>query len=108
MEVTSKDQLKNLSLQELKIISKGMGLGVSGTKTQLINNIWDFSKPQPILVNTHNESLTAPGRKMVGIKNGEADKYRQMGSQVEKGNAKLIYYSMGVHYFEVNKDFNFV
>jgi len=108
MEVTSKDQLKKLSLQELKIISKGMGLGVSGTKTQLINNIWDFSKPQPILVNTHNESLTVPGRKMVGIKKGENEKLKQVGSQVEKKLAKFIYYSMDVYYYEVNKEFNFV
>jgi len=108
MEVTSKDQLKKLSLQELKIMSKEMGLGISGSKKDLTTRIWEFIKPLPIVVNNHPDSLTPPNKKIIGIKKGENEKLKQVGSQVEKKLAKFVYYSMDVYYYEVNKEFNFV
>lgn len=108
MEVKTKNDLKKLSLQELKIMCKNMKLGVSGTKTQLINKIWDYEKPQPIMVNSHSDSVSSDGKKIIGIKKGERDKYMQVGRQVEKGEGRFIYYAMDVHYYEVNKEFNFV
>ena len=39
---------------------------------------------------------------------GESDKRQQIGKLREKNKVKDLYYSMGVHYYEVDKDFNFI
>ena len=38
----------------------------------------------------------------------ENEKRIQIGKLREKNNVKELYYSMGVHYYEVDKDFNFI
>lgn len=108
MEVKSRDDIKDLSLQELKIICKEYRINKSGTRAQIIKRIWDHVKPEPVVVHSHPASLSPDGKKIVGAKTSETDKLRQLGQQVEKKQARIIYYSMGVHYFEVNKEFEFV
>ena len=108
MEIKTKEDLKKLSLQELKILCKDLKVGISGSKTQLVNRAWDYLKPVPVHVNTHSDSASPDGKKIIGIKKGERDKYIQIGRQVEKRDARFIYYAMDVHYYEVNKEFNFV
>ena len=39
---------------------------------------------------------------------GDNDKRVQLGKFREKNNVRELYYSMGVHYYEVDKDFNFI
>lgn len=108
MEINSRDDIKDLSLQELKIICKEYRINKSGTKSQLIKRIWDTIKPEPVYIHSHPASLSPEGKKIIGAKTSETDKLRQLGQQVEKKQARIIYYSMGVHYFEVNKEFEFV
>lgn len=107
MEIT-KDNLKKLSLQELKILAKSYKLLIGGTKTQIIKRLLDHIRPEPVVVHSHPASLSPLGRKIVGAKTTEGDKLRQLGQQVEKKQAFKLYYSMGVHYFEVNKEFEFI
>jgi len=107
MEIT-KDNLKKLSLQELKILAKSYKLLIGGTKTQIIKRILDHTRPEPVVVHSHPASLSPLGRKIVGAKTTEGDKLRQLGQQVEKKRAFKLYYSMGVHYFEVDKEFEFI
>ncbi len=107
MEVKRED-LKGKSLQELKIIAKSYGLRYGGTKTKIIKDIMDHTKPTPIIVHSHPASLSPAGKKIIGTKMSEGDKRRQIGQQVDKGNAQLLYYSMGVHYYEVDKDFEYL
>ena len=107
MEIT-KDNLKKLSLQELKILAKSYKLLIGGTKTQIIKRLLDHTRPEPVVVHSHPASLSPLGRKIVGAKTTEGDKLRQLGQQVEKKRAFKLYYSMGVHYFEVNKEFEFI
>jgi len=107
MEVT-REELKKKSLQELKIVAKSYGLRYGGTKTQIIKHILDHTKPDPVVVHSHPASLSPAGKKIVGAKTTEGDKLRQLGQQVEKNRAFKLYYSMGVHYFEVNKEFKFI
>ena len=107
MEI-KKDNLKKLSLQELKILAREYGLRYGGTKTQIIKRLIDHTKPEPIVVHSHPASLSPSGRKIVGAKTTEGDKLRQLGQQVEKKRALKLYYSMGVHYFEVSKGFDFI
>ena len=107
MEV-KKEELKKKSLQELKIVAKSYGLRYGGTKTQIIKRIVDHTKPDPVVVHSHPASLSPAGKKIVGAKTIEGDKLRQLGQQVEKKRAHKLYYSMGVHYFEVNKEFEFI
>lgn len=108
MEINSRDDLKTLSLQELKIICKDYKINRSGTRAELIKRIWDHVRPEPVVVHSHPASLSPDGKKIVGAKTTETEKLRQLGQQVEKKQAHVIYYSMGVHYFEVNKEFEFV
>ena len=103
-----KENLNKLSLQELKILAKKNGLRYGGTKTQIIKRLVDHTKPEPVVVHSHPASLSPSGRKIVGAKTTEGDKLRQLGQQVEKKRAFKLYYSMGVHYFEVNKEFEFI
>jgi hypothetical protein len=107
MEIT-KDNLKKLSLQELKILAKSYKLLIGGTKTQIIKRLLDHTRPEPVVVHSHPASLSPLGRKIVGAKTTEGDKLRQLGQQVEKKHAFKLYYSMGVHYFEVDKEFEFI
>jgi hypothetical protein len=107
MEIT-KDNLKKLSLQELKILAKSYKLLIGGTKTQIIKRLFDHTRPEPVVVHSHPASLSPLGRKIVGAKTTEGDKLRQLGQQVEKKYAFKLYYSMGVHYFEVDKEFEFI
>ena len=107
MEVT-REELKKKSLQELKIVCKEYRINKSGTRAQIIKRIWDHVKPEPVVVHSHPASLSPAGRKIVGAKTTEGDKLRQLGQQVEKKQAHILYYSMGVHYFEVNKEFEFI
>ena len=107
MEIT-KENLKKLSLQELKILAKSYKLLIGGTKTQIIKRLLDHTRPEPVVVHSHPASLSPLGRKIVGAKTTEGDKLRQLGQQVEKKRAFKLYYSMGVHYFEVDKEFEFI
>ena len=107
MEIT-KENLKKLSLQELKILAKSYKLLIGGTKTQIIKRLLDHTRPEPVVVHSHPSSLSPLGRKIVGAKTTEGDKLRQLGQQVEKKYAFKLYYSMGVHYFEVDKEFEFI
>ena len=107
MEIT-KDNLKKLSLQELKILAKSYKLLIGGTKAQIIKRLVDHTKPEPVVVHSHPASLSPSGKKIVGAKTTEGDKLRQLGQQVEKKRAFKLYYSMGVHYFEVDKEFEFI
>jgi len=107
MEIT-KENLKKLSLQELKILAKSYKLLIGGTKTQIIKRLLDHTRPEPVVVHSHPASLSPLGRKIVGAKTTEGDKLRQLGQQVEKKHAFKLYYSTGVHYFEVDKEFEFI
>lgn len=107
MEIT-KENLKKLSLQELKILAKSYKLLIGGTKTQIIKRLLDHTRPEPVVIHSHPASLSPLGRKIVGAKTTEGDKLRQLGQQVEKKHAFKLYYSMGVHYFEVDKEFEFI
>ena len=107
MEIT-REELKKKSLQELKIVAKSYKLMISGTKSQIIKRILDHTKPEPVVVHSHPASLSPSGKKIVGAKTTEGGKLRQLGQQVEKKQAHKLYYSMGVHYFEVNKEFEFI
>lgn len=107
MEV-GKEESKKLSLQELKLIAKSHGLKYGGTKTQIIKSIVDFNTPEEVKVHSHPASLSGHDKKIIGIKMDEREKHVQVGKEVEKVRAKMLYYSMGVHYYEVNKTFEFI
>lgn len=108
MEVKTIEELKKLSLQELKIMCSDYSLSRAGTRSELIKRIWEFIKPEPITLNRHQDINTPKGRKIIGIKLDETEKQKQIGLQREKGNVVTLYYSMGVNYYEVNKDFQFL
>ncbi len=107
MEIT-KENLKKLSLQELKILAKSYKLLIGGTKTQIIKRLLDHTRPEPVVVHSHPSSLSGPGNKIIGLKIDEGEKRVQLGKEREKGRVKLLYYSMGVHYYEVKKEFEFI
>ena len=104
----TKENLKKISLVEIKLICKEYGLHRSGTKTSLINSIVDFNKPTPVTVNLPTEYKSPKGKKVVGLMISENEKRIQIGKLREKNNVKELYYSMCVHYYEVDKDFNFI
>jgi len=104
----TKENLQKLSLVEIKLICKGYGLHRTGTKSKLIKSIVDFLKPEPIKVNLPTEYKPPKGKKVVGVILGESDKSIQIGKLREKNNVQTLYYSMGVHYYLVDKEFQFV
>lgn len=106
MELT-KSNLKNLHLVELKNLCKEHGLQHGGSKTQIINRLVESQKID-VVINSHPSSLTPPGKKIVGIKLSDNNLRVQIGKEVEKGRAQLLYYSMGVHYYQVLNSFDFI
>lgn len=104
----NREDLKKLSLVELKILCKQYGLHRTGTKTQLIKKILDLTKPEPIVVNSYSHYKLPPDKKIIGLKIDESEKRVQLGKIREKGKVKDLCYSMGVHYYIVDKDFQFI
>ena len=51
----TRENLKKLSLVEIKLICKEYSLHRTGTKTKLINSILDFIKPVPVTVSLPTE-----------------------------------------------------
>jgi len=106
MDMT-KENLKKLHLVELKNLCKKYRLHQSGTKSQLINRILEIEKPITPVVHSHPASLTAPDKKIVGVISDDTEKSRQIGKQMEQKKAQFLYYSMGVRYYVMGKDFTF-
>lgn len=95
-----------LSLVELKNHCKKRNLPYGGTKSQLIKRIKDFDKPQPITVNDHKGISLPKGKKIIGVKFSDSDRFTKMSKEVEIGRAKLMYYSMDVFYYITKNDFS--
>jgi hypothetical protein len=104
----TREELNKLSLVELKLLCKEYQLARTGTKSQLIKSILDLEKPVPITVHIPTEYKPPQGKKVIGLKIDEKEKRIQLGKEREKGKVQTLYYSMGVHYYLVEKDFQFV
>lgn len=107
MEYT-KENLKGISLVEIKQICKKYGLRRTGSKTVLINSIVKYTTEPEVTVNLPTEHKSPPGKKVVGVIMGDTEKSNQLGKLREKNKVKTLYYSMGVHYYEVDKEFKFM
>ena len=103
----NRENLNKLSLVELKVICKNLRLKLTGTKSQLIKSIIDLMKPQPEVVSIPKDFKIPRGKKIIGLKLSEHDKRIQIGKLRQKNNVTDLYYSMGVHYYIVDKDFKF-
>lgn len=104
----TRENLKTLSLVEIKQICKGYSLRITGTKTKLINSILNYTKEPGVTINLPTEHKSPTGKKVIGVIMGDHEKSVQLGKLREKNNVKTLYYSMGVHYYEVDKDFKFI
>lgn len=104
----TKEQLNKLSLVEIKQICKKYFLTLSGTKSELINNILDSQTPEPEVLSLPKEYKAPQGKKVIGVKMSEQNKQIQIGRLREKNMVLGLYYAMGSHYYLVDKDFNFV
>lgn len=96
-----------LSLVELKNYCKTRRLPYGGTKKQLVERLNDFDKPEPILINTHNHLNIPKDKKIIGVIMGDKEKSQQIGKEREKGKVKFMYWAMNVHYYMVDKEFDF-
>ena len=96
-----------LSLVELKNYCKTRRLSYSGSKKQLVKRLNDFDKPDPIVINTHNHLDIPKDKKIVGVIMGDKEKSQQIGKEREKGKVRFMYWAMNVHYYMVDKDFEF-
>jgi hypothetical protein len=107
MEYT-RENLKKLSLVEIKQICKDYYLPHIGTKTTLINNILNFiKKGDKVIISLPTNYKPPTGKKVIGIIMGDHEKRIQLGKLMEKNKVKILYYSIGVHYYQVDKDFEF-
>lgn len=97
-----------LSLVELKNYCKTRKLSYSGSKNQLIKRLNDFDKPLPIVINTHNHLDIPKDKKIVGVVMGDKEKSQQIGKEREKGKVRFMYWAMDVHYYMVDKEFEFI
>jgi len=104
----TREDLKKLSLVELKVICKDLHLIRTGTKSELVKIILEATKPEPTVVSIPKEYKPPKGKKVIGLKLNEQDKLSQIGRLREKGKVVNLYYSMGVHYYLVDKDFEFI
>ena len=90
----TRENLKNLSLVEIKLICKEYFLNRTGTKTKLINSILDFNKPTRVTVDLPTAYKPPTGTKVIGIMMGESSKRVQIGKLREKNNVKELYLSL--------------
>jgi hypothetical protein len=104
----TKEELNKLSLVEIKLLCKQYRLARTGTKGNLIKSILDLEKPTPVTINIPTEYKPPKGKKVIGVKSGDQEKLIQVGKLREKNKVQNLYYSMGVHYFLVDKEFQFI
>ena len=107
MEIT-KENLQSLHLVQLKKLCKDYHINHGGTKTQLITRILEANKPITPVMNSHPSSLTPPDKKIIGVMYNESEKGRQIGKQIEIKKGSFLYYAVGVRYYVVDKDFEFI
>jgi hypothetical protein len=96
-----------LSLVELKNICKSKNLQYGGTKKELIKRIIEFEKPLPVIINDHKGFNLPKDKKIIGVKMGDIEKSMRVSKELEKNDARRIYYSMDVFYYMVDKEFSF-
>ena len=109
MEI-NKEKLQKLHLIELKNIAKSLKIQYGGSKSQLIKRIIDASTPEVFkpVVHSHSAQSSPIDKKIVGVITSDKERMIQIGKQKELNRAKDLYYSLGVLYYEVDKDFNFL
>ncbi len=106
----TKESLNKLHIVELKNVAKSLKLQYGGSKTQLIKRIIDANTPdntKPV-VHSHPAHLSPPDKKIIGVIVEDTPKMIQIGKLKEHNKARDLYYSLGVLYYEVDKDFNFL
>lgn len=106
----TKEELNKLHLIELKNLAKSLKVQYGGSKTQLIKRILDASTPEVFkpVVHSHPSQMSPPDKKIVGVITSDTVKMNQIGKLKENNKVKDLYYSLGVLYYEVDKDFNFL
>lgn len=109
MEI-NKENLQKLHLIELKNIAKSLKIQYGGSKPQLIKRIIDASTPEVFkpVVHSHSAQASPIDKKIVGVITSDKERMIQIGKQKELNRARDLYYSLGVLYYEVDKDFNFL
>lgn len=104
----TKEDLSKKSVVELKYICKKNHLRISSKKADLIKNILDhFTIPEPV-INTNKPLKGVSGKKIVGVKITDKSKLVEISKQLTDNGNKIVYYSMGVIYYLVDEQFNFV
>ena len=106
----TKEELNKLHLIELKNLAKSLKIQYGGSKTQLIKRILDASTPEVFkpVVHSHPAQMSPPDKKIVGVITSDTVKMNQIGKLKENNKVRLLYYSLGVLYYEVDKNFNFL
>lgn len=109
MEMT-KEKLNKLHIIELKNIAKSLKIQFGGTKTQLVKRIIDASTPEVFkpVIHSHPPSASPQDKKIVGVIISDTSRMNQIGRLRETNKVKDLYYSLGVWYYEVDIDFNFL
>ena len=104
----SKTDLDKKTVIELRYICKKHKLPLSSKKSDLIKNILEhFTVPEPI-INTNKTLKVVGGKKIVGVKITDKSKLIEISKQLTNNGNKILYYSMGVVYYLVDEQFNFV
>lgn len=104
----SKENLSKKSIVELKYICKKHHLRISSKKADLIKNILDhFTVPEPV-ISTNKTLKVDTGKKIVGVKITDKSKLIEISKQLGNNGNKILYYSIGVIYYLVDEQFNFV
>lgn len=94
------ENLESLDLTEIKSLCKKYGIGIVGTKKELIKKLKYFLDPIEDVLNTHPGRKISPDKKIVGIKISQKDKL----SIILKNKGVFLYYSLGFHYYMVSKE----
>jgi hypothetical protein len=93
------ENLDKLDLPEIKSLCKKYGVGVVGSKKELIKNLKYYLDPVEGTINSHPGRKLPDGKKIVGIKTNEKDKL----NLILKNKGLFVYYSFGYQYYFVNK-----
>jgi len=104
----SKTDLDKKTVIELRYICKKHKLPLSSKKADLIKNILDhFTVPEPV-ISTNKTLKVDSGKKIVGVKITDKYKLIEISKQLGNNGNKILYYSIGVIYYLVDEQFNFV
>jgi hypothetical protein len=96
-----KSKLEKLSLIELKNICKKEGLNFDKSRNDIILALNEYFEPMRLKTKTQVQTTSNVKPKTKSVKTSDKEQLNEMGREVEKNRARILYYANDCLVFEL-------